>query len=261
MKSGGFIDVNTWLGPWPFQYFRDDSAGRLESRLTAEGIAHAMVGSPEAAFNPDSLAVNRILLKRLAGSKALHPVLAIDPSKGDWKDNLALARDEGVGALRLFPNYHCYELGSAAALAVVEEIAKDGGFVLYVQMRMEDERTHHPLCKIPGVKAAEVVELSRRFAGLPVIAACPYYHEAVELVKESTNIRFDLSHVETMRTVASLVSHVPQDRVLFGSHTPFLQTRSVVMKVDAPYVTEDTRHAIGGGNARAILGKALRARR
>ena len=248
------LDVNAWLGSWPFQYFHDDSARRLEDRLRGEGIAHAMVGSPEAAFNQDCLAVNRLLVKRLAGSTALHPVLALDPTRGDWQDILSLGRDEGIAAIRLFPAYHGYELGSAPALTAVEHIADAGCTVLFLQMRMEDERTHHPRCRIPALDVGPILELAGRFPTLPVVALCPYYHEAVELGKGPGNVRFDLSHVETLRTVTSLLSEVALERVLLGTHVPFLQSRAALMKLEAPYVPEAARRAIGFENARAILG-------
>jgi hypothetical protein len=213
-----WVDVNAWLGAWPFQYFHDDTAGRLEERLEAVGIGRALVGSPEAAFNHDCLAANRLLLKRLAGRRTLRPVPALDPTKADWTDNLALARDAGAVAVRLFPTFHLYELDSAAALAAVEAVAAAGGLSLFVQMRMEDERTHHLRCKVPA------------------------------------NVRFDLSHVETLRTVASLTAEVPVERVLLGTHAPFLQPKAALMKLEAPYVPEAARRAIGRENARAILG-------
>ncbi len=251
-----YLDVNAWLGAWPFQYFHDDTAGKLEERLAAAGIGRALVGSPEAAFNHDCLAANRLLVKRLAGRRTLHPVPALDPTKGDWNDNLALALDEGAAAVRLFPTFHLYELDSAAALAAVESVAAAGGLSLFVQMRMEDERTHHLRCRVPALAVAPVLALAGRFPSLPVVALCPYYHEAVELAKGPANVRFDLSHVETLRTVASLTAEVPVERVLLGTHAPFLQPKAALMKLEAPYVSEAARRAIGWENARSILGGA-----
>ena len=255
MAERSIVDVNVWLGSWPFQYFQLDTARRLENHLAAEGISRALVGSPEAAFNPDCMASNRLLLKRLGRGVALRPVLAVDPTKGDWKDILSLAKDEAAPAVRLFPNYHCYELDSTPALATVEAIAA-AGLALIIQLRVEDERTHHILCKIPGVQVSAVSGLARRFPRLPMIAACVYYHEAVELARQPPNLRIDLSHVETLRTVDSLLKEVPQERVLFGSHTPFLQTRAAVMKLRAPYVPEPIQRAIAWENALSFLGEA-----
>jgi len=63
--------------------------------------------------------------------------------------------------------------------------------------------------------------------------------------------------VETLRTVDSLLKEVPQERVLFGSHTPFLQTRAAVMKLRAPYVPEPIQRAIAWENALSFLGEAM----
>jgi predicted TIM-barrel fold metal-dependent hydrolase len=258
MKNGNpLVDVNAWLGSWPFQYVNDDTARLLEARLLAEGIDQAFVGSPEAAFNPDCMAANQVHLVRLAGSSVLRPVMALDPTKGDWKDILSLSRDKGVAAIRLFPGYHCYELSSAPALAAIEAIAKAGTFALFVQMRMEDERTHHPLCKIPAVSVPSIVDMANQFPGLTVVAICPYNHEARELGKGPANLLFEISHVETLRTIASLLEAVPAERVLFGTHAPFLQPRAAVMKIHARYVPDDAQRIIGIENARRILGKAL----
>jgi hypothetical protein len=254
------IDVNAWLGQWPFQYFRDETAALLEKRLAAEGVTRALVGSPEGAFNPDCLETNRVLLRRIGGSRMLLPVLAVDPTKGDWQDILQLARDAAAPAVRLFPGYHCYELEAAPARELVEHVAKAGGMALFVQIRMEDERTHHPLCRIPPVKIESIVDLARQFPGLRIVAQCPYYHEAVELAKGPANLSFDISHVETLRTLLSLTQQVPVDRVLYGTHVPFLQSRAALMKLDAPYVTPEVRAAVGAENARALFGASLSGR-
>jgi predicted TIM-barrel fold metal-dependent hydrolase len=255
--KGAIVDVNVWLGSWPFQYFRDDSARKLERLLEHEGIAHALVGSPEAAFNPDCSAANRMLEKRVAGSRRLHPVPAMNPTMGDWRDILDRSRGDGRMAIRLFPTYHVYGLDSGEALTAIEQIARSGELSLFLQMRMEDERTHHPLCRIPGLSTAAIVAVARRFPELSIVALCPYYHEAVELAKETSSVRVDLSYVETMRTLASLLDTVAPERVLFGSHAPFLYPRAAVMKLEAPYVPEPARRAIGRENARAILRRRL----
>ena len=46
------IDVNTWLGSWPFDYLHEDTAAKLDALLALEGVSMAYVSTPEAAFNP-----------------------------------------------------------------------------------------------------------------------------------------------------------------------------------------------------------------
>ncbi len=250
---GGLVDVNAWLGSWPFQYFHEATAAILADRLAAEGITAAAVGNPEAAFNPDIMESNRILVRRLEKHAMLRPVPAVDPTKRDWRDVLALCRDEGAAAVRVFPGYHGYELGSPAAMAVMEQLAGERTLPLFVQVRMEDERTHHPRCRIAAVEVASVLEAAGRFPTLRFVALCPYFHEAVDLAKGPANVSFDISHVERLRTVSSLLAEVPLQRVLFGSHAPFLQPLAAVMKVQAPSAGEEARRAIGFENVAAII--------
>jgi uncharacterized protein len=252
------VDMNAWLGSWPFQYFQDETAADLVRRLAAEGITHAAVGNPEAAFSPDCLGTNERLLERVAGRPSLLPVLAVDPTKGDAPDILALAVKRKVRALRVFPGYHCYELSSPAAVSLIEKIAALCTVVLVVQVRMEDERTHHPLCKIPPVSIESIVETARRFPSLQVVAACPYYWEAMDLVRGPANLAFEISHVETLRTLLSLSQQAPADRILFGTHVPFLQSMATLMKLRAPYVPADLRLAVASANATRVLGALAR---
>lgn len=251
------FDVNVSLGAWPFQYFREDSARALAARLEAEGISGALVGSPEAAFNPDMKQANRLLVKRLAGRKNLVPLPAVDPTVADWHDLLKEAQDTGARAVKVLPGYHGYRLDSREALTAVETIAATGRLALVVQLRIEDERTHHPLCRIPAVSAAEVTSIARRFPELPVIALCAYTHELPALIKNRPNVYVDLAFVETMRTLPSVLSRIPSDHLLFGSHTPFMYTRASLLKLLAPGVDESDRRRVASGNARQLL--ALRA--
>lgn len=257
--SPELTDVNVWLGHWPFQLFAVDTAGALARLLDAEGITRALVSAAEAAFLPDCAEANALLARRLKGSTGLIPVPVVNPAMGNWRDVLLRARDAGAPAVKLLPGYHCYGLGDACSLELLEELAREPLGPVMVQLRIEDERAHHPLCRIPGVDCGAVIEAARRFPSLVVVALCPYFAEAARLLAETENVCVDLSFVEHMRTVGSLLDGAPggrrtEGRVLFGSHTPFLYTRAATLKLDAPDVPASTREAIASGNASRILG-------
>jgi predicted TIM-barrel fold metal-dependent hydrolase len=253
-----YIDANVWLGSWPFQYFHDDTASRLESMLEAEGVGHALVCSPEAVFNPDTAGANRILARRLAGHRRLHPVMALNPVLSNWRELLAEYREAGVVAVRLMPSFHGYSLDSTVVLELVEELTRPRSPALTLQIRMEDKRTQHPRCVVPGVEIDELVSLARRFPRLEILALCAYRSEAARLGAETTNELMDLSHIESMRTVLSILSSVPAERLLLGSHAPFLYARSAVLKLEAPGVVPQALKAIGRANAERLFGRTLR---
>lgn len=246
------IDVNTWLGSWPFDYLREDTAAKLDSLLASEGISLAYVSTPEASLNPDYVEANRRLIRRVRRYDRLRPVATLDPTIGGWRDALAEYGESGITAVRIIPGYHDYRCISAEAAALVEEL-EARNMVLIVQVRIADERTHHRLCQIPPTPAEDIIELAGRHPGLPVVAMCTNFHEAVEIAESAPNVSFDLSHIERMRTVPSLLARVPAERVLFGSHAPFLTLRSAKMKLAAPGVSEADRRSIASGNARRIF--------
>ncbi len=253
--TAALVDVNAWLGAWPFQYFHEDTARRLDDLLASEGIGRALVCSPEAVFNPDTEQANRILVRRLAGTSRLQPVMTLNPLQRNWPDQLARCRDRGAPAVRLMPMHHCYELAAAPVISLVEAIARDGGPVLTLQLRMEDKRTQHPRAVIPGLEVESIIALASRFPALPIVALCAYRSEAQKLGKETANVLVDLSHVESMRTVSSLLGSVPAERILLGTHAPFLYARSAILKLQAAEVPGEARRAIGTTNAQRVFGR------
>jgi predicted TIM-barrel fold metal-dependent hydrolase len=63
----------------------------------------------------------------------------------------------------------------------------------------------------------------------------------------------DISFVETLNTVSALLKEIPATRVLFGSHTPFLYTRSAIMKIKAAEISQEDLDAITYGNAQRLI--------
>jgi predicted TIM-barrel fold metal-dependent hydrolase len=255
-------DVNVWLGHWPFQRFRMESAAVLSRHLEAEGIGRALVSAPEAAFLPDCAEANAMLERRLKGSAKLLPVPVVNPALENWREVLRRGLDARAPAVRLLPGYHCYAIDDARSLTLLEEVARDGSRAVLVQMRMDDERAHHPLCKIPPVDCAALIQVARRLPGLSIVALCGYFAEAVRLLAETRNVSVDLAYVERLGTVASLLeasssAHRAEERILFGSHTPFLYTRAAALKLEAADVTPAVRQAIASANARRLFGDGL----
>ena len=253
------IDVNSWVGSWPFDYHREDTAARLDSLLASEGISLAYVSTPEASLNPDYVEANRRLIRRVRRYDRFRPVPVLDPTIGGWREALSDYCEGGITAVRIIPGYHDYRCTCAEAAALVDAV-EAAGMALIVQVRMADERTHHRLCQIPAAPAGDIVELAGRHPGLPIVAMCTYFHEAVKIAASATNVSFDISHIERMRTLPSLLESVPAERVLFGSHAPFLTLLSAKMKLAAPGISEADRRCIASENARRIFGAEERER-
>ncbi|MFH1708771.1 MAG: amidohydrolase family protein [Planctomycetota bacterium] len=246
------VDVNAWTGGWPFAVHAGFTAAQLDRHLQAAGISRALTSPVEAILAADPGPANRALLRQAARRPRLLPAPVINPGLGNWGDLLEEYAAAGVRAVRLVPNYHGYSLADPSIRAALARIA--GRRILpVVQMRVEDERAHHPLFRVPAVPVADVIGLARALPRLRLAVSCAYFAEAAALGRRTGNVAVDIAFVEKLDTVPCLLAAVPAGRVLFGSHTPFLYTRSAVMKARAAGIAPADRDRILHRNAAALL--------
>ena len=246
------IDVNTWLGAWPFQFFECDTAAKLAGTLSNEGITRAMVSSSEAVFNNDYVRANEILLERISSEPMLEPAIVIDPSIPGFERHLEETYEQGARVVRVIPSYHGYSLSDPRCASLVDQITETGDMTLMVQVRMEDERTHHPRVQVPAIGIDDIIAFANDHSNTALIVLGLYYQEAREVLTTTGNARVDISFVETFHTIASLESDVPVGRILLGSHSPFLAARSAILKLLAPHVSDETRQAIASENFQSL---------
>jgi len=247
------IDINVSFGNWPFQKFLFDTPGKLERHLKKEGISMAFVSPIESVFYPDPDVYNKILFKKLKIFHSLIPIPVINPFLSNWKELLKeYVAYKKIKTIKILPNYHNYSLSSESVNEMMEKL-KERKIPLIIQIRLEDERNQYPLLKIKGVEIEEIIKLANHFPQVPVICLCPYFSEAILLVKETENIYVDISFVECLDTIVTLLKEIPARRVLFGSHTPFLYTRSAVMKIKSADISEKDIQAITFKNVRDLL--------
>jgi len=246
------FDANAWLGPWPFQRFPEDAAEGLARRLQAEGIARALVSPADAVFLSDPREADEAFLRALGPFPFLYPVPVVNPACGNAADLIRRFAGEGVRAVRLLPSYQGLSADAPCMHRALEEAGRSG-LLPVVQARVEDERAQHTLCRIPGLDVGAAASLARAFPELPVLVPCLYHPEAVRLLREAPNARVDIAYVERFRTLPTLLKEAPADRVLFGSHAPFLYVRAAVMKMQDPGIAPADLAAIGRGNLENLL--------
>ena len=246
------IDVNASLGNWPFQRFVLRTAGQLDRHFAGLEIDQAWVSAPDAIFCPDIDACDEELAKRLWPYARLRMVPTINPVLANWAKSLDKWAGRGVHAVKVYPNYHQYDLTSATMCEVARQVASRR-MVLLVQMRVEDERGMYAPMRISGVSVEDVAKLAQSVPEAAIIVLCAYYREAVDLAAKAPKVMVDLSFVETCDTVKTLLNDVPAGRVVFGSHTPFLCTRAELMKLEAAKVTQRELRLIREGNVRGLF--------
>ena len=247
------IDANCWLGSWPFQVFTHNSAAALAEHLASEEITTALVSPTEAILHPDPNIFNDLLINTVEDYPLLKPVPVVNPTLANWKTSMAIyASTDNVHSIRILPNYHNYSL-NAPCVRELMMILAELAMPLMIQIRMEDERSQYPLMQVAGVSCDEIIELAERFPDVSIICLGAYFNEAIGLLLNSWNVYVDISFIDKINTLNSLLERTTHDRIVFGSHTPFFYTRSAVLKADTGGILPDAARAIISENISLLL--------
>ncbi|HEX4212417.1 MAG TPA: hypothetical protein VIA06_03700 [Candidatus Dormibacteraeota bacterium] len=252
-------DASAFLGQWPFTSAPAPSAALLRRRYRECGVEEAAVSPMAAVLQPEPMSANLALFDELrdgAGEAgvALRPVPVINPSLSGWEEDLerclrlAPARLAGV---RIVPNYHGFSLEDGVADRLAEA-CQARQLTLCVQVRMEDERSHHPSMPVPGVGSAQVRDLAVRHEGLPLLV-CGAYLRELEAYAACANIVAELSFVESGRLLAAAIAALGAGRLAMGTHAPLHVIEAGVAKVGSDELDAGAEAAIGDGNFRRLF--------
>lgn len=248
------IDADVLAGHYPFRPFPHPSQdpAQIQDYLEERGIRRACLASLHAIFYTDPQQGNAELLPRILGNEFFLPVGTINPSLHNWRRTLARCVEEyGCRLVRLVPNYHLYRLDEPFVDAFLEEAQRRQVTVAIVK-RLEDERMHHLLMKVPGVENGAISALAHRHTQ-PLIIQSAYLAEIKELAAAHPQLYFDIAFAETMNTLQRLTEGVAHERLLFSSHAPFFYPEAAIGKVEDWAATHEHQQAVYTGNLAHLL--------
>jgi hypothetical protein len=251
------IDTNVSLFRWPFRRLPFDEADDLVRKLRELGVAQAWAGSFEGILNRDIAGVNERLADACRQFEVLKPFGSINPSLPDWEFDLRRCIDEyHMPGIRLHPNYHGYTLNDQRLAGLFEQAA-EAGLLIQIAAAMEDSRTQHSLVQVSDVDLAPLPELMKSHPGARVQIL--NHHSRSPLLNRlaaTPAVYFDTARVDGTDGVPALVNSLPQGRVLFGSHAPFLIPEASLIRVHESGILDAAGlQAVFEGNARMVLGE------
>ena len=173
----------------------------------------------------------------------------------EWEEDVRRCHEQfHMPGLRLYPNYHGYTLDDPR-FARLLDMATERRLVLQLVVLMEDERTQHPLVRVPHVNVTPLLALLTTRPELQVVLLNWFRAANAELLPKlarAGQVFFDIATAEGVGAVSNLLKQVPVERVLFGSHAPFFYFESAFLKLKESPLTTEQLAAIQSGNARPL---------
>lgn len=249
------VDTNVSLFHWPFRRLPLDETAALVTKLRSLGVVQAWAGSFEGLLHRDLAGVNVRLASACREHPLLVPIGSINVELPGWKQDLERCRREhDMPGVRLHPNYHGYTLNDPRFADLLQRATAAGMFV-QIAASMEDTRTQHAGLQTPDVDLEPLMELVRRIDGarVQILNARPRGALLDSLV--NTGVWFDTARVDGTHGVPQLVAEAGADRVMFGSHAPFLIPEAALIRVhESGELEEPALRQVLGETARRFRG-------
>lgn len=257
-------DAHASLGHWPFRAHRTRTAAQLIERLDESGIERALVGSLSAVCYRDCQAGNDELLAEIEPyRKRLTPVAVLNPRYAGWQRDLAACHEQhGCRGVRLYPNYHDYELTGPEGRAILGELSERGMVACFV-LRHEDRRQRHRLDAVEDLAPAELASALKPFPSLKFLlleglglehspfGTDPHFRE------REFGVEFSRGDVVLRGNIPAMLEVFGSQRLVFGTGLPLKGPNSGLLKLELLEVDDATRDAIAGGNLARLLGQEL----
>ena len=233
------IDVNTFIGPYPFRHVPHPDPEILVRVMDREGIDKAWVGHLPSAFYRDPLLGNLELIRALRPhADRLRMVPTIRPDWPRWDRLVEDARDLNAPAIRVYPpqwglgphDSRMLELANAAA---------GFGMALLLTVRFEDLRQRHGLDTAGDLTAAAIRSLARSGDGVRLVVTAAG-REMIEEVhwgltrEEQQRVFWDISWIwgPPEDHLAKLLRTVGPQRFVFGTQWPLRLTQTPRANLD-----------------------------
>lgn len=267
--GGTLIDTNVHIGAWPFRKLKLGETAELAGKLRHHKIREAWTGSFDALFHKNIDSVNRRLVNecRSKGAGILVPFGTVNPTYPDWQEDLRRCHEEHrMRGIRLYPSYHGYRLDQPIFAELLADAA-GRGLIVQIVIDMEDKRMQHPLVEVPAVDPAALPLVMKGVPGARVMLLNPFMAVRQDRLKplvEETDICFEIANLDEVAGLERMFagkhnylrSPMPVDRLLFGTHAPFLPVEYGILKLFESALTAPQLAAVMYGNAERIAARA-----
>jgi len=252
------IDVNTYIGHWPFRQLRHNTVDGLLRLMDENVIDRAMVSSINAIFYRNCHAGNIELYDSTKNHRDRFITFAtLNPKYACWKDDLKECKEEyGMSGIRMLPQYHNYKLYEGEGLEMIN-MATEMKMAISIPIRMEDRRQRHWLDNVGDIP---LFDLESAIKASPEARFIILNGRGFESWAKNGNMRKYNFIIEISRLSVVLQGEIPKlieqlgsSRLAFGTGIPFNYANPSLLKMQVLDAPENIKEKLFWQNALQIL--------
>ena len=242
------VDVNTFIGPYPFRHLPHPEPDVLARVLAREGIRGAWVGHLPTAFYRDPSSGNAALLAALAAHRTvLHPAPVVRPDWPRWERTLREMSEAGAPAIRAYPPQWGMSPQDANMNRLVAACG-EANVVLLLTVRFEDLRQRHWMDTAGDLSGAAIRSMARSSPIARIVVTCAS-RELIEEVHwgltpdERQRLYWDISWIwgPPEDSLATLFRTIGSGRFVYGTGWPLRLTQTA--SANLQLLPDDVRDA------------------
>ncbi|RJS84470.1 hypothetical protein CW702_02445 [Candidatus Bathyarchaeota archaeon] len=255
------IDFNSYIGNYPFRRIKYNTPHGLYTLMSKVGIDKALVSGFEAIFYKNWFEANSILLHEIEKSsldikRRMLACITVNPLTPGWTFDLDKCIEKAF-ALRLYPNYHGYRLNEREVDTLAEE-ARPYNLPILITVRIQDERSHPLMLRVPPVDLSGILEFAERHSDIQFVICNAYFNEVLSRRKEISsleNVHVELSFISTVRldSIEVLSNEIGADRLILGTYMPFFYPECIVNRIKLSELSRKDKELIMWRNAAKLL--------
>lgn len=265
------IDINAYVGHWPFMQLQYNTCEALVQRMDKFGVDMSVISNMNGIFYKNTQPANEELYEEIRSSRLygnrLIPFAVINPIYAGWQRDMETCINKfGMKGIRLYPKYHDYEITHPELIALVKK-ARDMNIPVAFTYRMVDSRQRSWM-DIDYVPYTPKLEWTLKNI-FPIIKAVPdarymilniansmHLDEPDLKIFRKANVLMDTSG-RTLTNLGSLLKSEGTDRFAFGTHAPILDYLTGMLRIESlreSEADEKTKARLRSGNAKRFLG-------
>ena len=252
------IDVNSFVGAYPFRRVPGTSPDRLLAAMDRVGIDQAWISHLPSMFWRDPAAGNSWLYDTARRSERLRPVPAVHPGLPGWEQQVREARTARAPALRCDPTYYGLDPTGPELRALATQCGEEQ-IPLIMAVRLEDPRQRHPndrAGELPPWAVRALIRIHPAVRLLVTHAERSFVEEVHfgSTPEEAARIWWDISWLwgppeDHLQTVLGTIGI---GRFVFGTGQPLRLPETSVAKLDLLDLGAEERAAIESKNAATL---------